>query len=621
MKKWLAIAAGVGVLPAAAVFVIIVLLLAVLAGAIVSISTGLGSMFGDDDIQDQAGLTECESEGSSAGVNGMPTTGSQKEYVRTVIGVGKAKNVPKKGQIIAVMTMMQESNIQNHANNGENRLNFDGFPAPGSSFWLKAAKRSLKHPHDKVGNDADSVGLFQQRASASWADDDNFKAQDDPEKAIKRLLDPKWGAAQFYGGPGGSPSPGLLDIDGWESKTPGQAAQAVQGSALPDEYDKWERQATKLVNDNSDAPAISVGGGDSGGSGESEGSGGADEESSDGSNAEEASSDSSAITDPMKEGTYRISSPFGNRDSPGGVGSTDHKGQDYAGDLGTPILSAAAGTVAEAGSAQGFGQWVVINHDLNGKKVSTVYGHVKAGSIKVKKGDKVDKGQQVAGLGNEGTSTGPHLHFEVWDGGKASGKAIDPKPWLEDGVSGAAQDTSNDGCGDEGESDTVEAGSSDNGDADAVLKEWKGIVGTPYSWGGGTPEGASVGFGPGAGVKGFDCSSAVQYAIYQATGETLPRVAQAQYDHTSDKTVWKPGDPESKLKPGDLIFYGPSTSNINHVAMYSGNGKMYEAPRTGLDVRETKVRLDKTAVGGTRVDLSGSGGGSEGSNTSTAAAQ
>jgi murein DD-endopeptidase MepM/ murein hydrolase activator NlpD len=110
-----------------------------------------------------------------------------------------------------------------------------------------------------------------------------------------------------------------------------------------------------------------------------------------------------------------LSSGFGPRDG------TIHKGQDIANDIGTPILSAMAGTVIDAGPASGFGQWVRVQHSGG---LITVYGHVATFTTSV--GETVAAGQQIATMGNEGQSTGPHLHFEVHQ----DGVAIDPLPWL-----------------------------------------------------------------------------------------------------------------------------------------------------------------------------------------------
>ncbi|MEU2004517.1 peptidoglycan DD-metalloendopeptidase family protein [Rhodococcus sp. NPDC019627] len=132
-------------------------------------------------------------------------------------------------------------------------------------------------------------------------------------------------------------------------------------------------------------------------------------------------------TQPMRGGTYQLTSGFGPR------WGSFHRGVDFAAPLGTPIYAATSGTVAEAGYAQGFGNWVIIDTDVEGTKVSTVYGHMSASTITVTKGQHVSAGQHIAGVGNEGESTGPHLHFEVWNGGRlpdGAGVPTDPAPWL-----------------------------------------------------------------------------------------------------------------------------------------------------------------------------------------------
>lgn len=245
----------------------------------------LGGVLGDDEEGDD------ESQCTVSPGQGTPVTADQEEYVRTMIGVAQALDVPEDGQIIAVMTMLQESSIQNYANGGENNFNYDIGAGTGEStdWWLDTAMLSLDMPHDQVGNDADSVGLFQQRASAGWADAPGFTATDDPDAAISRLMDPAWGAEAFFGGPDAASTPqGLLDVDGWEDMSLGQAAQTVQGSAFPDAYDKWEDEARSMVQDNQDADEVDlVGGGDgnpeeSGDSGNGGGGGGGGTECGDG---------------------------------------------------------------------------------------------------------------------------------------------------------------------------------------------------------------------------------------------------------------------------------------------------------------------------------------------------
>lgn len=115
----------------------------------------------------------------------------------------------------------------------------------------------------------------------------------------------------------------------------------------------------------------------------------------------------------------------------------DHRGVDLAqpgGALGKPIFAAYNGKVVASGPASGFGNWIVIAHTINGKTMSTVYGHMRADDLMVKVGDTVKAGQQIARIGNEGQSTGAHLHFEVWEGVRMECRgdcSIDPLPLID----------------------------------------------------------------------------------------------------------------------------------------------------------------------------------------------
>ena len=106
---------------------------------------------------------------------------------------------------------------------------------------------------------------------------------------------------------------------------------------------------------------------------------------------------------------------------------TFHYGVDIGAPIGNPVYTPLGGRVSRAGAASGFGQAVYITHD-NGNV--TVYGHVSR--IFVSTGQRVYEGQNIAAVGNEGQSTGPHLHFEVHTNGNLYGNAINPVPWLED---------------------------------------------------------------------------------------------------------------------------------------------------------------------------------------------
>ena len=137
------------------------------------------------------------------------------------------------------------------------------------------------------------------------------------------------------------------------------------------------------------------------------------------------------VTHPMRRGTYTVSSGYGPR------WGTFHAGLDFAAPIGTPIYAAADGVVVEGReryNVSGFGSWIWLDcQDSVGKDF--IYGHVKHDGILVKAGDRVRAGQKIGVVGNEGESTGPHLHFEVWGSpGRLGGAHQDPAPYLAGAV-------------------------------------------------------------------------------------------------------------------------------------------------------------------------------------------
>jgi murein DD-endopeptidase MepM/ murein hydrolase activator NlpD len=114
-----------------------------------------------------------------------------------------------------------------------------------------------------------------------------------------------------------------------------------------------------------------------------------------------------------------LSSPFGNRFLGGAWAA--HEGIDIANAEGTPIYAAAAGKVIQSSASNGYGSLIAIDHG----NVITRYGHTRKQFVKP--GDYVAQGAVIAEMGNEGRSTGPHLHFEVRD---TNGKALNPADYL-----------------------------------------------------------------------------------------------------------------------------------------------------------------------------------------------
>jgi hypothetical protein len=127
-----------------------------------------------------------------------PLTDEMRANALLILQIGRSEGVSDYGIIIAFAAAMQESGLRN--------VNY---------------------------GDRDSLGLFQQRPSTGWGT---------PEQ----IMDPTTATRSFFGG-AQNPHPGLtkglLDIHGWESMTVSQAAQAVQLSAYPDSYGRWEASA------------------------------------------------------------------------------------------------------------------------------------------------------------------------------------------------------------------------------------------------------------------------------------------------------------------------------------------------------------------------------------------
>ncbi|TFD84859.1 LysM peptidoglycan-binding domain-containing protein [Cryobacterium serini] len=133
-----------------------------------------------------------------------PMSEEMRQNAQTIVAVGRGAGVSNAGLVIALAAAAQESGLRN--------VNY---------------------------GDRDSLGLFQQRPSAGWGT---------PEQ----VMDPVRASLAFFGGasnPNLNVTRGLLDIAGWESMTVTQAAQAVQISAYPDYYAKWETSAQSWLSE------------------------------------------------------------------------------------------------------------------------------------------------------------------------------------------------------------------------------------------------------------------------------------------------------------------------------------------------------------------------------------
>jgi murein DD-endopeptidase MepM/ murein hydrolase activator NlpD len=263
-----------------------------------------------------------------------------------------------RGQIIAVATAMQEPGLSNLGHLGE-------------------------------GNDHDSLGLFQQRPSQGWG-------------TPQQIMDPVHAAGSLYAK--------LVTIPGWQQMPLTEAAQAVQRSAYPDAYAKWDADATVLVGLAGAAP---------------------------GSPPPHAIEQCVSVAGWMKPVSGPIVSGFRTGVRPG------HDGVDIAASKGMPIHAAASGLVIQVRSNAHLLDGAPYSCDVDGHPVTvkgcgwyaellhgdgtvTRYCHMVRRPI-VQTGQPVAVGQVIGQVGSSGHSSGPHLHLEPHTGRPATqANAIDP---------------------------------------------------------------------------------------------------------------------------------------------------------------------------------------------------
>jgi len=117
----------------------------------------------------------------------------------------------------------------------------------------------------------------------------------------------------------------------------------------------------------------------------------------------------------------RVTSVFGVRRDPFSGKPALHNGIDMAGPSGDPIYAAAAGKVVESAYNKSRGQYIVIKHPSG---LKSAYMHLRKRLVEA--GSGVKQGEQIGELGSTGRSTGPHLHFEIWN----NDTPVDPRPYL-----------------------------------------------------------------------------------------------------------------------------------------------------------------------------------------------
>jgi murein DD-endopeptidase MepM/ murein hydrolase activator NlpD len=313
----------------------------------------------------------------AAGTDTGAMSATQRTNAGTVIAVGRGLGIPDRGILIALTAAHQESEFQNYANDG---LGHDLAPDQAG------IEQSLALPHDAVGSEHGSLGIFQQQWPW-WG-------------TIPELMDPATAARLFY--------QRLVRVTGWEHRAVGAAAQAVQHSAHPSSYDDDVTVAAQLLADPQVAEAAS--------------------------NAvwldQTASCVSSYAGDvifPLPASAHAVDQH--NFGESGAAWAHGHTGTDLSAACGTPVLAATAGTVLVRTDQPWAGKWLVQVSTGPGS-LTTWYAHMR--TLTVVAGQTLQAGQQLGEVGDLGNAHGCHLHFEVHPtGGSIYQDDVDPSRWLE----------------------------------------------------------------------------------------------------------------------------------------------------------------------------------------------
>ncbi|MEW2327681.1 M23 family metallopeptidase [Micromonospora chersina] len=295
-----------------------------------------------------------------------------------IIKVGQDMKVPARGWVIALATAMQESALRNLANS--------------------TVPASLALPHEGVGADHDSLGLFQQRPG--WG-------------SVEQRMTPSYTARKFY--------EKMVRVRDWQHRPLTVVAQRVQVSAFPDAYAKHEDLAGRIVDALAGGAARTV---------EIAGKAVCDA-------AAGARIAASGWTAPLPGG---VVSGFRTTERP------SHNGVDLAADKRTEIHAASAGRVLVARcdpdhsgkrdcdrdgwpGKGGCGWFVDV---LHAGGYITRYCHM-IERPRVVPGQSVEAGEVIGLSGTSGNSSGPHLHFEVHiDSDRSSRGAINPVPFMRE---------------------------------------------------------------------------------------------------------------------------------------------------------------------------------------------
>jgi murein DD-endopeptidase MepM/ murein hydrolase activator NlpD len=363
-----------GLLVAGVVIVLPVLFLTGLFGGVMM------GLFGPDD-------SGCLGDGTDGGIQGQAPaevgrlSPAQLVNANAIITEGLRMHVPSKGIVIALATASQESHFTNYANDGRG----------GDLLSIQdGVAASLSLPHEAVGTDHGSLGVFQQQWPW-WG-------------TMRELMTPAVAAQKFYRA--------LLSMPAWQSEPVTIAAQSVQASAHPEAYADDEPLARELLGlpgprsptTAGVVPAAVLGSADC---------------------ASVEGAPGQVVFPLAQRSGYRDAHNFGRA---GAHWASVHTGDDLSVACGTPVMAATAGTVIIRTDQPWAGSWLVQVSTGSGR-LTTWYAHMRA--VTVAEGQTVRAGQQIGEVGDLGNATGCHLHFEVHPrGGTIYQDSVDPIAWL-----------------------------------------------------------------------------------------------------------------------------------------------------------------------------------------------
>lgn len=161
---------------------------------------------------------------------------SPESIARGVIAAAKQRGLPRAAAEAAISVIIAEcSQLVVYANDGSSTQTIADKGRQLNAGERAVARQSLAYPHDRIGHDLDSMGLFQQRPSANWG-------------SPRELMDSELSTGRFFDGAGGNR--GLTAIPGWESLPPWEAGRRTQGSLPKDAhlYSAAHGQAVAIVD-------------------------------------------------------------------------------------------------------------------------------------------------------------------------------------------------------------------------------------------------------------------------------------------------------------------------------------------------------------------------------------